>query len=138
MFLANQKCAWWPVQTCSVIQCIKPHPQRSGQQFYRLQQTISLLFHNYIISLWEVKDLLKVTRARKCRIYNICNGTYPRDMADPFELRLFFSNRLRGLNPCDDNTEEVVSFALKHRDLDEDLHSCILEQLESVCALDLL
>jgi CTD kinase subunit gamma CTK3 len=53
-------------------------------------------------------------------------------MADPFELRLFFSNRLRALNPCDDNTEDVVSFALKHRDLDEDLHSCILEQLESV------
>jgi hypothetical protein len=53
-------------------------------------------------------------------------------MSDPFELRLHFSNRLRALNPCDDNTEEVVSFALRHRELDEDLHSCILEQLESV------
>jgi hypothetical protein len=53
-------------------------------------------------------------------------------MSDPFELRLHFSNRLRALNPCDDNTDEVVSFALRHRELDEDLHSCILEQLESV------
>ena len=34
-----------------------------------------------------------------------------RGMADPFELRLFFSNRLRGLNPCEDNSEEVVLFA---------------------------
>jgi CTD kinase subunit gamma CTK3 len=53
-------------------------------------------------------------------------------MSDPFELRLHFSNCLRALNPCDDNTDEVVSFALRHRELDEDLHSCILEQLESV------
>jgi hypothetical protein len=53
-------------------------------------------------------------------------------MADPFELRLFFSNRLRALNPCEDNTEEVVAFALKHRDLDEDLWSCVLEQMERV------
>lgn len=50
-------------------------------------------------------------------------------MADPFELRLFFSNRLRALNPCEDNTEEVVAFALKHRDLDEDLWSCVMEQM---------
>jgi hypothetical protein len=53
-------------------------------------------------------------------------------MSDPFELRLHFSNRLRALNPCEDNTDEVVSFALRHRELDEDLHSCILEQLDSV------
>ena len=58
-------------------------------------------------------------------------------MADPFELRLFFSGRLRALNPCEDNSEEVVSFAIKHRELDEDLHSCILEQLESVWDLEL-
>jgi hypothetical protein len=56
----------------------------------------------------------------------------PDDMADPFEVRLYFSNRLRALNPCEDNIDEVATFALKHRDLDEDLHSCILEQLESV------
>lgn len=53
-------------------------------------------------------------------------------MADPFELRLFFSNRLRALNPCEDTTDEVVAFALKHRDLDEDLWNCVLEQLENV------
>ncbi|KAF2675103.1 hypothetical protein BT63DRAFT_474766 [Microthyrium microscopicum] len=52
-------------------------------------------------------------------------------MADPFELRLIFSKSLRALNPCEDNSDEVVSFALKHKDLDEDLHSCILEQLEN-------
>jgi hypothetical protein len=53
-------------------------------------------------------------------------------MADPFELRLHFSNRLRDLNPFTDISDEVVAFALKHRDLDEDLFSCILEQLETV------
>jgi len=52
-------------------------------------------------------------------------------MSDPFELRLYFSNRLKALNPCEDSTEEVVIFALKNRDLDEDLHSCVLEQLEN-------
>lgn len=53
-------------------------------------------------------------------------------MADPFELRLFFSNRLKALSLFEDNADEVASFALKHRELDEDLHSCILEQLENV------
>jgi CTD kinase subunit gamma len=52
-------------------------------------------------------------------------------MMDPFELRLYFSNRLKALNPCEDSAEEVVIFALKNRDLDEDLHSCVLEQLEN-------
>jgi CTD kinase subunit gamma len=53
-------------------------------------------------------------------------------MSDPFELRLIFSNRLKALNPCEDNADEVVGFALKHRELAEDFHSCILEQLENV------
>ena len=57
-------------------------------------------------------------------------------MADPFELRLFFSNRLRALNPCEDTTDEVVAFALKHRDLDEDLWNCVLEQLENVSSIE--
>jgi hypothetical protein len=53
-------------------------------------------------------------------------------MSDPFELRLIFSSRLKALNPCEDNADEVVGFALKHRELAEDFHSCILEQLENV------
>ena len=51
---------------------------------------------------------------------------------DPFELRLAFTNKLKGLNPCEDNADDVASFALRHRDLDEDFQSCILEQLENV------
>ena len=59
-------------------------------------------------------------------------------MSDPFELRLIFSNRLKALNPCEDNADEVVGFALKHRELAEDFHSCILEQLENVGTLTVI
>src|SRR4030081_3835706 len=59
------------------------------------------------------------------------------EMSDPFELRLVFSNRLKALKPCDDTADEAVGFALKHRELAEDFHSCIIEQLENVRALSL-
>ena len=52
-------------------------------------------------------------------------------MADPFEVRLRFSSLLTHLSASTTSSMKTASFALKHRDMDEDLHSCILESLDS-------
>ncbi len=51
-------------------------------------------------------------------------------MADPFEVRLRFTNLLSHLSASSSASIRCAQYALKHRDMDEDLHSCILEQLE--------
>ncbi|KAF3938278.1 hypothetical protein ABW19_dt0206790 [Dactylella cylindrospora] len=51
-------------------------------------------------------------------------------MSDPFEIRLTFTKMLQRLNASVNASKSCAAFALKHKDLDEDLHSCILEQLE--------
>lgn len=51
-------------------------------------------------------------------------------MADPFEVRLRFTNTLQHLSASTTSAHKAAAYALKHRDMDEDLHSCILEQLE--------
>jgi CTD kinase subunit gamma len=51
-------------------------------------------------------------------------------MADPFEVRLRFTNLLSHLSASTSSSIRCAQYALKHRDMDEDLHSCILEQLE--------
>lgn len=57
-------------------------------------------------------------------------------MADPFEVRMRFSSQLQHLNASVTSAQKAASYALKYKDMDEDLHSCILEQLERVCVLD--
>ncbi|EWC44490.1 hypothetical protein DRE_06758 [Drechslerella stenobrocha 248] len=52
-------------------------------------------------------------------------------MSDPFEIRLQFTKMLQRLNASVNASKNCAAFALKHKDLDEDLHSCILEQLET-------
>ncbi|RVD85622.1 uncharacterized protein DFL_003939 [Arthrobotrys flagrans] len=52
-------------------------------------------------------------------------------MGDPFEIRLQFTKMLQRLNASVNASKSCAAFALKHKDLDEDLHSCILEQLET-------
>lgn len=54
---------------------------------------------------------------------------------DPFEVRIRFTNHLQHLNASVTSSQKAAQYALKYRDMDEDLHSCILEQLERVCAL---
>lgn len=54
-------------------------------------------------------------------------------MADPFEVRMRFTNQLRQLNASVTSAHKAAQYALKNRDMAEDLHSCILEQLERVC-----
>src|SRR5271156_4909887 len=51
-------------------------------------------------------------------------------MADPFEVRLRFTNLLSHLSASVTASQKTAHYALKHRDMDEDLHSCILENLE--------
>ncbi|TQS33520.1 hypothetical protein Golomagni_06131 [Golovinomyces magnicellulatus] len=51
-------------------------------------------------------------------------------MADPFEVRMRFSSQLQHLNASVTSAQKAAQYALKYRDLDEDLHSCILEQME--------
>lgn len=53
-------------------------------------------------------------------------------MTDPFEVRMRFSAQLQHLSASVTPAERAAYYALKHRDMDEDLHSCILEQLEKV------
>jgi CTD kinase subunit gamma len=51
-------------------------------------------------------------------------------MADPFEVRLRFTNLLSHLSASTTASLKCAHYALKYRDMDEDLHSCILENLE--------
>ncbi|KAK0511402.1 hypothetical protein JMJ35_005975 [Cladonia borealis] len=51
-------------------------------------------------------------------------------MADPFEVRMRFTSQLQHLNASVNSSQKAAHYALKYKDMDEDLHSCILEQLE--------
>lgn len=53
-------------------------------------------------------------------------------MADPFEVRMRFTSQLLHLNASANSAQKAAHYALKYRDMHEDLHSCILEQLERV------
>lgn len=57
---------------------------------------------------------------------------------DPFEVRIRFTQHLQHLNASVTSANKAAQYALKYRDMDEDLHSCILEQLERVCVLTVL
>lgn len=53
-------------------------------------------------------------------------------MADPFEVRMRFTKQLQHLNASVTATQKAAQYALRYKDMDEDLHSCIVEQLEQV------
>ena len=53
-------------------------------------------------------------------------------MIDPFEVRMRFTTQLQHLSASVTSSQKAAHYALKYRDLDEDLHSCILEQIERV------
>ncbi|PVI05600.1 hypothetical protein DM02DRAFT_610583 [Periconia macrospinosa] len=54
----------------------------------------------------------------------------PAPKMDPFEVRIRFSSLLAHLSAAHTSHQKAAVFALKNREMDEDLHSCILEQLE--------
>lgn len=47
-------------------------------------------------------------------------------------MRIRFTQHLQHLNASVTSANKAAQYALKYRDMDEDLHSCILEQLEKV------
>ncbi|KAH7115052.1 CTD kinase subunit gamma CTK3-domain-containing protein [Dendryphion nanum] len=49
---------------------------------------------------------------------------------DPFEVRMRFTSQLQHLSASVTAAQKAANFAVKNREMDEDLHSCILEQLE--------
>ncbi|KAF9353752.1 hypothetical protein BGX34_011396 [Mortierella sp. NVP85] len=49
---------------------------------------------------------------------------------DPFEARLEFLSLLAKLNASQHSIQKVGSFAMRNRNLYEDLYSCIIEELE--------
>ena len=51
---------------------------------------------------------------------------------DPFTCRLSFTRLLTRLNASAGASKQCAQFALRNRELDEDLFSVILEQLQSV------
>ncbi|KAK5174563.1 uncharacterized protein LTR77_001644 [Saxophila tyrrhenica] len=51
-------------------------------------------------------------------------------MADPFEVRMRFTSQLQHLNASTTSATKAANYALKHSEFSDDLHSCILEQLE--------
>ena len=53
-------------------------------------------------------------------------------MADPFEVRMRFSSQLQHLNASINSAHKASQYAIKYKDMAEDLHSCILEQVERV------
>lgn len=52
---------------------------------------------------------------------------------DAFDARLQFTSRLARLGAGQQAAKSCAQFALKHKEYHEDLHSCILEQLATVC-----
>lgn len=53
-------------------------------------------------------------------------------MADPFEVRMRFSAQLQHLNASVASAQKATQYALRYKEWHEDLHSCILEQVERV------
>jgi len=51
-------------------------------------------------------------------------------MADPFEVRMRFTSQLQHLNASTSSAVKAANYALKYSEFGDDLHSCILEQLE--------
>lgn len=51
-------------------------------------------------------------------------------MADPFEVRMRFTSQLQHLSASSSSATKAANYALRHSEYADDLHSCILEQLE--------
>lgn len=91
----------------------------------------SKILHNNI-PFPQFQGLISVSKKGSSR-----GGKSEYTMADPFEVRMRFSSQLQHLNASVTSAQKAASYALKYKDMDEDLHSCILEQLERVRILDL-
>ncbi len=57
------------------------------------------------------------------------------EMADPFKVRMRFTSQLQHFNASVNSSQKAAHHALKCRDMDEDLHSCILEQRKIITVI---
>ncbi|KAL1899736.1 hypothetical protein Cpir12675_001235 [Ceratocystis pirilliformis] len=53
-------------------------------------------------------------------------------MADPFEVRVRFIQILTNLSASSTASQKAAQFLVKNRSMSEDLHSCIIEQVENL------
>ncbi|KAI1866017.1 uncharacterized protein JN550_007995 [Neoarthrinium moseri] len=111
-----------------------PHfPEPSGTQsslldFLALVTPKEPVFYSILNAHnWATADPYIVWRDRKIKARREQEEA---KMADPFEVRMRFSNQLKTLNASVVSAQKAAQYALKYRDMSEDLHSCILEQLE--------
>ena len=58
--------------------------------------------------------------------------------SDPFECRLTFLALLKKVNASQQSIHKVAIYAMRHRNLSEDLYNCLIEQLEQVRYFSLL
>jgi CTD kinase subunit gamma len=59
-------------------------------------------------------------------------------MSDPFAIRMNFKRLyLEKMTSNPASQMRAAAYAVKYREQDEDLHSCILEQLDAVCTFHL-
>lgn len=86
------------------------------------------------VSLEDSVEDDKVERSTSASIPDRGHGNIA-NMADPFEVRMRFTSQLQHLNASVTSSQKAAHYALKYRDMDEDLHSCILEQVEKVSQL---
>lgn len=59
-------------------------------------------------------------------------GSSGKQSMDPFEVRVRFTGLLANLNASVTSATKAAQYAIKFREMDDDLHSCIIEQLERV------
>jgi hypothetical protein len=80
----------------------------------------------------NVKPLVASESQKSITIPDCGHSAVKTTNMDPFEVRIRFTQHLQHLNASVTSANKAAQYALKYKDMDEDLHSCILEQLERV------
>ncbi|KAH8197729.1 hypothetical protein TruAng_008107 [Truncatella angustata] len=109
------------------------HPLPENGRLIPLREACTLLYPDIHVSFWTSENgenwpQVPVVVEQDKRAQRQTQAE--RDMADPFEVRMRFSGQLQHLNASVVSAQKAAQYAIKHRDQSEDLHSCILEQLE--------
>ncbi|KAH0348111.1 hypothetical protein KCU83_g6364, partial [Aureobasidium melanogenum] len=124
---------WWPLylgpslRTCAIA--LAEHTQRVDQLN---NSTTWCLFTSHSSHHHHNQ------RASGCQSPSYTHSTHFRPQSstsqsrtmDPFEVRMRFNSQLQHLNASVTSAQKAAVWAIKYREWDEDLHSCILENLE--------
>jgi hypothetical protein len=108
--------------------------QQSDRQ---LAKNRNLCFHGDGSTRGPQPDLIHLPEKNNSDegVKSFTSGSKKGKRMDPFEVRIRFTQHLQNLNASVTSANKAAQYALKFKDMDEDLHSCILEQLERVCAI---